>query len=60
VGGLKKKGFAVIDTFSNCHTYFGRFNREGDAVEMIRCLKRTLLPVEAVEKIRRKKEQANS
>lgn len=51
VGGLKKKGFAVIDTFSNCHTYFGRFNREGDAVEMIRWFKKNALPVEAVEKI---------
>lgn len=51
VGGLKKKGFAVIDTYSNCHTYFGRFNREGDAVEMIRWFKKNALPIEAADKI---------
>ncbi len=50
-GGLKKKGFAVIDTYSNCHTYYGRFNREGDAVEMIQWFKKNALPIQAADKI---------
>jgi 2-oxoglutarate ferredoxin oxidoreductase subunit beta len=39
-GGIKKKGFAIIDVISNCHTYYGRFNREGDAVAMLTWMKK--------------------
>ena len=56
-GGLQKKGFAVIDTYSNCHTYFGRFNREGDAVEMIQWFKKNALPIQAADKIPPEKRQ---
>ena len=47
VGGLQKKGFALIDTISNCHTYYGRFNKEGDAVAMINDIKKKAVSVKA-------------
>ena len=34
-GGLKHKGFSVIEALSNCHTQFGRRNRLSDPVELI-------------------------
>jgi len=46
-GGIKKKGFALIDTISNCHTYYGRFNREGDAVAMLQWMKAHAMPIKA-------------
>lgn len=30
--GVEKKGFAVIEVISNCHTYFGRQNKMADPV----------------------------
>ncbi len=39
-GGISKKGFAVIDCISNCHTYYGRLNKEGDAGAMIDWIKK--------------------
>lgn len=50
-GALTKKGFALIDTVSNCHTYYGRFNREGDAVAMITWMKKHALPIQAAKKL---------
>lgn len=32
-GGIQKRGFAVIEIMSNCHTYYGRQNGLGDPVE---------------------------
>ncbi|RKX20266.1 MAG: 2-oxoacid:ferredoxin oxidoreductase subunit beta [Candidatus Zixiibacteriota bacterium] len=36
---LEHKGFSLVEAISNCHTYFGRLNREGDAVAMIQTFK---------------------
>ncbi len=36
---LEHKGFSLVEAISNCHTYFGRLNREGDAVAMIQMYK---------------------
>ncbi|MDW7771870.1 MAG: 2-oxoacid:ferredoxin oxidoreductase subunit beta [Desulfobulbaceae bacterium] len=33
---IVKRGFAVVEVISNCHTQYGRRNRLGDAVDMIR------------------------
>jgi 2-oxoglutarate ferredoxin oxidoreductase subunit beta len=33
--GIKHPGFSVVEVISNCHTLFGRFNRMGNAVEML-------------------------
>ena len=37
--GLNHKGFSLIEVISNCHTYFGRLNRRGDAVAMLESFK---------------------
>jgi 2-oxoglutarate ferredoxin oxidoreductase subunit beta len=50
-GGIRKKGFSVVDVISNCHTYYGRFNKEGDAVEMLTWMKKHAMPIEAARKI---------
>ncbi len=34
-GGMKHKGFSVIEVMSNCHTQFGRRNRLSDPVQLI-------------------------
>ncbi len=33
---IEHKGFSVVEVFSQCPTYYGRLNRRGDAVEMMR------------------------
>jgi len=38
-GGLEHNGFSLIEVVANCHTYFGRLNRQGDAVAMMRAFK---------------------
>ncbi len=36
---LLKKGFSVVEAMSNCHTLYGRLNKEGSAVQMINWFK---------------------
>jgi 2-oxoglutarate ferredoxin oxidoreductase subunit beta len=36
---LEHRGFSFIEVISNCHTYFGRLNRRGDAVAMLKFFK---------------------
>ena len=36
---LEHNGFSMIEVISNCHTYFGRLNRKGDAVAMLNSFK---------------------
>ncbi|MEA3297203.1 MAG: 2-oxoacid:ferredoxin oxidoreductase subunit beta [candidate division Zixibacteria bacterium] len=36
---LEHKGFSLVEVMSNCHTYFGRLNRQGDPVSMINAYK---------------------
>jgi 2-oxoglutarate ferredoxin oxidoreductase subunit beta len=38
---LEHKGFSFVEALSNCHTYYGRLNREGTAVRMIKMFKET-------------------
>ncbi len=33
------RGFSLVEAVSNCHTYFGRLNRQGDAVAMLKSFK---------------------
>ncbi len=47
LGGIQKRGFAMIEVLSNCHTYYGRLNQEGDAVAMLKWMKSHTLPVKA-------------
>ncbi|MGB5106766.1 MAG: 2-oxoacid:ferredoxin oxidoreductase subunit beta [Candidatus Zixiibacteriota bacterium] len=50
-GAITKKGFSVVEAFSNCHTYFGRLNRAGDAVKMIDDMKKNTIPLKAAAKM---------
>ncbi len=33
---IEHRGFSLVEAISNCHTYFGRLNKSGDAVTMIK------------------------
>ncbi len=48
---LKKKGFAVVEAVSYCHTTFGRLNRLGSPVEMMQQLKDNSIPVERAREL---------
>ncbi len=43
---IMKRGFAVVETMSHCHTLFGRKNRLGGPVEMMRRQKELAVRVE--------------
>jgi 2-oxoglutarate ferredoxin oxidoreductase subunit beta len=36
---LEHKGFSLVEVMSNCHTYYGRLNRKGDATAMLNMFK---------------------
>ena len=38
------KGFSLVDVYSVCPTYYGRKNKKGDAVEMLRWQRDNLIP----------------
>ena len=48
-GAIRKNGFSLVDAISNCHTYYGRFNREGDAVAMLQWMKKHAMPIKAAK-----------
>ncbi|MEW6014294.1 MAG: thiamine pyrophosphate-dependent enzyme [Candidatus Zixiibacteriota bacterium] len=50
-GAIVKKGFSLVEVVSNCHTYYGRLNREGDAVAMISWMKDHAMPIQAAVKL---------
>ncbi|MBQ6582853.1 MAG: 2-oxoacid:ferredoxin oxidoreductase subunit beta [Mogibacterium sp.] len=41
---IQHKGFSFVDVYSICPTYYGRKNKKGDAVEMLRWQKENLVP----------------
>jgi 2-oxoglutarate/2-oxoacid ferredoxin oxidoreductase subunit beta len=41
--GIEHRGFSLIEAVSNCHTYFGRLNKQGDAVAMIKSFKENMV-----------------
>jgi 2-oxoglutarate ferredoxin oxidoreductase subunit beta len=43
---ILKPGFAVVEVVSHCHTQYGRRNRMGGAVEMLRMQKESAIRVE--------------
>lgn len=57
-GGMQKKGFAVIETMSYCYTTYGRQNKKGSVVEMMRDLKEKSVSVKAARQMS-DKERAN-
>ncbi len=49
--GLVHEGFAVVEAVSYCHTTFGRVNKLGTAVDMMRYQKEHSVPVAAASKM---------
>lgn len=48
---IAKRGFALVEVLTPCPTYFGRKNRLGSAIEMLRWQKEHSLPVKAALKL---------
>ncbi len=51
VQAIQKKGFSVVEAVSYCHTSYGRLNREGRPVDMMRALKEKAVTAKAAEKM---------
>ncbi|MBM3189429.1 MAG: 2-oxoacid:ferredoxin oxidoreductase subunit beta [Chloroflexi bacterium] len=51
--GMEKKGFAVVEAISYCHTTYGRRNQKGTAVDMMRELKEKGITQAAAAKLSR-------
>ncbi len=48
---IEHNGFSLVEVISNCHTYYGRLNREGDAVAMLEMFKERSIPVAKASKM---------
>ena len=48
---IDRKGFSFVEVLSNCHTQYGRLNREGTAVKMIQWQKEHAVPFERSKKM---------
>jgi 2-oxoglutarate ferredoxin oxidoreductase subunit beta len=48
---IQHSGFSFVEVISNCHTQYGRLNREGSAVKMIQWQKECAVPVSIAEKM---------
>ena len=49
--GMRKKGFAVVEAVSYCQTTYGRLNKKGTAVDMMRDLKDNSMTMQALERL---------
>jgi 2-oxoglutarate ferredoxin oxidoreductase subunit beta len=49
-GAMRKRGFAVVEAVSYCHTTFGRLNDRRAPVDNMRFLKESSVTVRAAEK----------
>ncbi len=50
-GGIKHKGFAVVEVLSNCHTQFGRRNRLADPIALIDSISKQTVNVKQAAKM---------
>jgi 2-oxoglutarate ferredoxin oxidoreductase subunit beta len=48
---ITKKGFSLVEVISQCHTLYGRLNKEGGAVEMMTWQKEHAVPIEAAKSL---------
>jgi 2-oxoglutarate/2-oxoacid ferredoxin oxidoreductase subunit beta len=48
---IERPGFSVVEVMSNCHTQYGRMNREGSAVKMILWQKEHAVPATVASKM---------
>ncbi|MBI2305008.1 MAG: 2-oxoacid:ferredoxin oxidoreductase subunit beta [Chloroflexi bacterium] len=44
---IEKKGFALVEVLSNCHTYYGRLNKQPTPTQMLRWFRDSTIPVGA-------------
>ncbi len=49
--GIKNKGFSFVEVASICPTYFGRKNKIGNSVDMMKNLKENTINIKAAEKM---------
>ncbi|SES69297.1 2-oxoglutarate ferredoxin oxidoreductase, beta subunit [Natronincola peptidivorans] len=52
---LENKGFSLVDAISICPTYYGRKNRKGSVVDMMKYLKDTAIDVKVAAKLPKEK-----
>jgi len=48
---IVKEGFSVVEAISHCHTIYGRMNKMGSAVDMMRWQKEHAIPIKAAAKM---------
>ncbi|MBW1974376.1 MAG: 2-oxoacid:ferredoxin oxidoreductase subunit beta [Deltaproteobacteria bacterium] len=48
---IYKRGFAVVEVISNCHTQYGRKNKKGGPVEMLKWMKKSAVRVERAKEM---------
>ena len=48
---LLKSGFSVVEVISQCHTHYGRLNKLGNQVEMMKWQRDSAVPVEKARKM---------
>lgn len=48
---LQHKGFSLVEAISTCPTYYGRKNKKGSAVAMLKYLKESFVDIKAAEKL---------
>jgi len=48
---ILKRGFSVVEVISHCHTQYGRRNKAGGAVEMLRWQKEAAVRVEKAARL---------
>ena len=48
---LQKNGFGVVEVISQCHTHFGRLNKRGNQVEMMKWQRDHAVPAEKARKM---------
>ncbi len=49
--GVQNKGFSLVEAASICPTYYGRKNKSGDAVNMMKQLKDNFIDIKAIDKL---------
>ncbi len=48
---ISHRGFSLVEAVSNCHTYYGRLNKQGDPVTMINSFKEKSVQVTKAKKM---------
>jgi 2-oxoglutarate ferredoxin oxidoreductase subunit beta len=48
---LLKKGFSVVEVISQCHTHYGRLNKLGNHIEMMKGQRDSAVPVEKAKRM---------